>query len=121
MIAALFGVQLILGALAWGSRHVHKSIVPIHKWLGILLLILLIPRLIWRLGHTPPPLPVSMSVPERFLAKGAHAALQGLSLLLPVTGLALLYAPARTMRIVGLLRHHFWLRDDVLVRMLPRR
>jgi len=158
MIASLIVVQLILGVLTAQLPHVKESILPVHKGVGVTILILAIVRLAWRLRHTPPPLPTAMNAFERFAAKGAHAALQGLTLLLPLTGLILISAPDSALRVVGLiapalhgsqpayvqlksihgvlaaslvvivllhafaaLRHHFWLRDDVLIRMLPRR
>lgn len=157
-IALLVGVQLILGTVAWQMPKVKQAVLPIHAWVGITLGVLAIARLAWRLRHAPPPLPVSMNLFERLSAKGAHAALQVLTLLLPLTGWALLSAPDRVMSIAGrfapalldlhspfrqlrsvheflaaslalivllhaaaALRHHFWLRDDILVRMLPRR
>jgi cytochrome b561 len=158
IIAAVIGVQLILGMVAWQFPHAKPAVLPIHKWVGITLGILAIARLVWRLRHAPPSLPVSMNPFERFSAKGAHAALQVLTLLLPLTGWALLSAPDHVIKVAGLfmpallesqsplrqlrnvhgflaasltlivllhsaaaLRHHFWLRDDILVRMLPRR
>lgn len=157
-IGLLVGVQLILGTVVWQMPKVRQAVLPIHAWVGITLGILAIARLVWRLRNAPPPLPGSMNLLERLSAKGAHAALQVLTLLLPLSGWALLSAPDRVMSIArrfapalvdlhspfrqlrsvhgflaaslalivllhaaAALRHHFWLRDDILVRMLPRR
>ena len=157
-IGLLVGVQLILGTVVWQMPKVRQAVLPIHVWVGITLGILAIARLVWRLRHAPPPLPGSMNLFERLSANGAHVALQVLTLLLPLSGWALLSAPDRVMSIAGrfapalvdlhspfrqlrgvhgflaaslalivllhaaaALRHHFWLRDDILVRMLPRR
>ena len=157
-IGLLVGVQLILGTVVWQMPKLRQAVLPIHVWVGSTLGILAIARLVWRLRNAPPPLPGSMSLFERLSAKGAHAALQVLTLLLPLSGWALLSAPDRVMKIAAgfapvlldlhspfrllrsvhgflaatlalivllhaaaALRHHFWLRDDILVRMLPRR
>jgi cytochrome b561 len=158
IIALLIGVQLILGTVVWKLPQFQQAVLPIHQWVGITLGVLAIARLVWGLRHAPPPLPVSMNLFERLSAKGAHATLQFLTLVLPLTGWALLSAPDRAMKAVGLfapalfesqstfrlwrnvhgflaaslvlivllhaaaaLRHHFKLRDEILVRMLPRR
>jgi cytochrome b561 len=102
-IAVLIGAQLILGTVAWLAPHAKPAVLPAHKWFGITIGILAIARLFWRVRHAPPPLPPSMNLLERLSAKGAHAALQVVTLLLPVTGWALVSAPDRVMRIAGLL------------------
>lgn len=57
-----------------------------HKSLGICILLLVVIRLLWRYGHTPPALPASMSAKEQMIA---HAMSHGMYLLMitsPLTG-----------------------------------
>lgn len=58
----------------------------IHKSLGITVLALSIFRFVWRLMNPPPALPVSMKPVEKLLAHGAHWALYGLMVAMPLTG-----------------------------------
>jgi len=87
-IAALIVVQF---SLAWtaddlplGARKL--GLLAWHKSFGMTILMLAIVRLLWRLGHAPPPLPAGMSPLERTLARGAHLTLYGLIFLMPLTG-----------------------------------
>lgn len=58
----------------------------LHKSLGFTVLALMALRIGWRLTHRPPPLVDGMAVWERLAAHGAHLALYGLLLILPLSG-----------------------------------
>jgi len=88
IIAALIVVQF---SLAWsaddlplGSRKL--ALLAWHKSFGMTILMLAVLRLLWRLRHTPPPLPADMSKLERALARSTHAALYALIFIMPLTG-----------------------------------
>lgn len=57
-----------------------------HKSIGITVLGLVLLRILWRLGHRPPPFSEGMSAWERVLAHLAHFGLYGLMLFMPITG-----------------------------------
>ncbi|MBV1705628.1 MAG: cytochrome b [Hyphomicrobiales bacterium] len=87
IIAILILANLALGV---GAPHAadawQRPLIDLHKSIGISLLFLVLARIIWRLGHRPPPLPDHYAGWERFAARGAHGLLYALILLVPVTG-----------------------------------
>jgi cytochrome b561 len=90
LIAALILANI---GLAWWFESLHglAKIPPtqIHKSIGITVLMLTVLRLVWRLLHRPPPLPVAMPAWERAAAHVSHAVLYVLMLGMPLTGWAL--------------------------------
>lgn len=67
-------------------RETHRAAMGIHKALGISILALTLLRIIWRLGHRPPPLPATMPGWERAVTKSAHFLFYALLILLPFSG-----------------------------------
>ncbi|KQN19308.1 cytochrome B [Sphingomonas sp. Leaf33] len=65
------------------------GVMPLHKSLGITVLVLTLARLAWRLVHRPPPLHPDMPVWERLAANASHWALYAFSILVPLTGWAM--------------------------------
>ena len=158
VIAALVLFNLWLG-LFHDSLPREWKVMPVHKSVGITILVLSIARLAWRLGHRPPHLPERMPRWEKLLAKTVHWLFYALLIVLPLTGwlfssnpdrprpfswfflfdlpllpatpalagaaheahevLGLTMAALVLIHIAAALRHHFILRDRVLVRMLP--
>jgi len=57
-----------------------------HKWAGVSLFLLVLFRLGWRLGHPPPPLPMSMPAILRVIAHLTHALLYVLMIAIPLSG-----------------------------------
>jgi cytochrome b561 len=57
-----------------------------HKWIGVLIFLLMLARLSWRLTHAPPPLPTGMPGWQHRAAKGVHHALYFLLLAIPLSG-----------------------------------
>lgn len=83
---------LVLAALFMGWTMTDMAISPqrlklynYHKWVGVTVLALALVRLGWRLTHAPPPL-AAMPGWQLALAKGGHALLYVLMLLVPLTG-----------------------------------
>jgi cytochrome b561 len=60
--------------------------VNLHKSTGILIGLLIVLRIVWRLTHTPPPLPDTMPAWQRHAARYSHAALYLCMLMLPLSG-----------------------------------
>ena len=90
----------ILALIVLGLTMTHAHLGPmakfqlyqLHKSIGITVLFAAVLRVLWRLTHRPPPLPVTMPVLERRAAEGAHAALYAFLFFLPLTGWALVSA-----------------------------
>ena len=83
-IAALILVNLAIGLLHDAFKGV--PLMPLHKSIGLTVLVLSIARLGWRLGHPAPALPAGIPGWQRGLAGLTHAALYALMILMPLTG-----------------------------------
>jgi len=57
-----------------------------HKSIGITVLGLVLMRILWRIGHRPPPFSAGMSAWERLLAHLTHFGLYALMLFMPLSG-----------------------------------
>ncbi|MBV8191960.1 MAG: cytochrome b [Alphaproteobacteria bacterium] len=57
-----------------------------HKWIGLVVLLLTLGRLLWRWRNPPPALPRGLPAWQKTLAPVAHWTLLGLLLLMPLTG-----------------------------------
>ena len=160
---------LVVINLALGLTHDYVprdwNVIPVHKSIGLTVLVLSIGRLAWRLMHRPPALPFEMAGWEKFAAKTVHWLLYALMLLLPLTGwafssfqfhadrppptlswfwlfnvpllpvgsdlahtsrdlhtlLGYLMTALVVLHVAAALRHHFLLKDRVLLRMWPGR
>ncbi len=88
-IALLIAVMFVLGwTMDSESRtESHLTAVDFHMTLGLVIMVLVMLRLIWRLGNPPPPLPDHMSRMERRAAGLAHATLYALTFAIPAAGL----------------------------------
>ena len=62
------------------------ELIQWHKSFGIMTLLLVAFRLLWRLTHRPPRLPSGLGRLERLAANGAHVVLYLLMFLIPVSG-----------------------------------
>lgn len=87
LVAALIigNVVLVWTIAALPDSDVRPAI-DLHKSIGLTVLGLAILRILWRLGHRPPPLPRSYPAIERWGAHAAHLLLYGLILGLPLSG-----------------------------------
>ncbi|MGJ8536505.1 MAG: cytochrome b [Parasphingopyxis sp.] len=68
------------------SREARAPYMDLHKAIGISVLVLTLARIAWRIGHKPPPLPLSMRPWERSLARFTHFAFYLLLIGLPLSG-----------------------------------
>lgn len=91
-------VALVLSAalvIAWvlprKSAPGYEAMLDLHKSVGILVLALVVPRLLWRLGNPVAPA-ASLTPIEAWLSHITHWALYAIMLLIPLTGY--LYASA---------------------------
>jgi len=102
-IAVLIIVNLIIGLI---HDYLPKGTpaIPIHKSIGLAVLALSAFRLIWRLTHTPPPLPAAMLGWEKFTAQSVHYILYALMFIMPLSGWIMSSAGDRPL-------NFFWLFD----------
>jgi cytochrome b561 len=147
LIVTQFVLALTADDLPLGVHKL--ALLARHKSFGMTILMLASVRLLWRLAHPPPALPADMRPLERIVARGTHAAFYVLLFAMPLTGwmmssaknysvswfgknerafellrtthdtLAVTLFVISVVHILAALKHHFWNRDDVLLRMLP--
>jgi cytochrome b561 len=104
-MAVLILCMLFIGiGMAATLSAKYRFLIAIHRPLGILILVLAAVRLLYRLFHSPPPLPDSLPMLPRFAAKASHFVLYGLMFALPLVGWAMLSAAAYPIVLVGSLR-----------------
>jgi cytochrome b561 len=84
-IAVLIIANLVIGIFHDGLGKAFPA-MPIHKSIGMLVLVLSLVRLGWRLTHPAPPLPASVSRIETGLAHGFHWLLYALMIVMPMSG-----------------------------------
>lgn len=68
------------------SREARGPYMDVHKAIGITILFLSLGRLVWRLGHKPPPLPPSTPAWQALASKISHILFYVLMIGLPVGG-----------------------------------
>ncbi|MBN8285657.1 cytochrome b [Zoogloea sp.] len=87
VIAALILVAFPLGV------YMHElplsptklKLYSYHKWIGITVLLLFVPRILWRITHRPPA-PLPMPAWQHKIAEGTHHLLYLLMFLVPLSG-----------------------------------
>jgi cytochrome b561 len=57
-----------------------------HKWIGVTLLVLAVLRVLWRMTHTPPPLPAGIAAWQRRASRIVHGLLYLLLIAIPLSG-----------------------------------
>ena len=98
LIAALV-VGLIIAGLSMTKidalpRALRFEMIQMHKSIGLTVLALTLARVIWRLSHRPPPLPVAMPAWQKTVSTLTHGAFYVLLLALPVSGYLMVSASA---------------------------
>lgn len=67
-------------------RRFQDPLFMLHKGLGVVFLVLILARIVWRIGHPPPALPAHIPKLQRRAAEGTHLALYGMLLIMAVSG-----------------------------------
>ncbi len=89
-LAAL--VIFITVPLGWIIAHMardapnHHAFSFLHKSFGVLALLLIVARLVWRAVRKPPPLPPRLARWEIGLARATHVFLYAIFIVMPVSG-----------------------------------
>ena len=89
-IGALLLAEIVFGLLlddiAPRGTPARAGVINLHKSFGIVLGVLIVLRIVWRLGHAPPPWPPSMSAARQRAANASHVALYACMLVAPLSG-----------------------------------
>lgn len=84
LIAALLLANVVIAFTMEDAR----DLMPLHKSIGITVLLLTLVRIGWRLTHAAPPLPATLASWERLAARVTHDAFYLLLLVMPLLGWA---------------------------------
>jgi cytochrome b561 len=90
-ILALIVIGLVMTQLKI-PQMLEFKLFQLHKSIGITVLLLAVVRLLWRLTHRPPPLPVHTPPLEKGAAHGLHWLLYVFLFAMPLTGWAVVSA-----------------------------
>jgi len=92
-IALLIIGLILLGLLMTQEWMPNRfAIYQWHKSIGITVLVLSVARLLWRLGHRPPPLPDTLPSWQRTASHLTHGAFYALMFAMPLLGWAMVSA-----------------------------
>jgi cytochrome b561 len=87
-IAALILIQFALGwlSVSWRLSPTKLQLFTWHKSVGILILLLVTLRLLWRFANPTPALPLATPFWERIAARLSHLLLYVVMIAMPITG-----------------------------------
>lgn len=87
-IALMVVIQIPAGVAMTSEplEGVGTPLYVLHKGMGVLLLLLIVGRIVWRLTHRPPPFPDSMPPLEQRIAHRTHIAIYVLLVTMVVSG-----------------------------------
>lgn len=95
--------NIVLAMLTEGlPRETRRAAMDVHKALGIAVLVLTVIRILWRVGHKPPPLPAAIPTWQQWLGKITHVLFYVLLILLPLSGWVWMSAADRPIDFFGL-------------------
>lgn len=89
-LVALLAVSVV--GLGWAISGAPREtewrglVLLLHRSVGLLILALMVFRVLWRIGHPPPPLPADFPRFEALAAHADHALLYLLFLVMPLSG-----------------------------------
>ena len=90
MAVAIVAMLFIGIGMVSTVRPDYVGLVATHKWLGIVILVLALIRLVVRLRSGAPPLPRDLPAPMKLGAELSHYALYALMIVMPLIGWAML-------------------------------
>jgi cytochrome b561 len=95
MVFVMLALGNIMGTLA-STDPLRAVLLDLHKLIGLTILALVLVRIVWRLVNPVPLLPISMKSWQRICARLSHYMLYALTVLIPLTGWALVSARVQT-------------------------
>jgi cytochrome b561 len=84
MVLALIPIGLVMNHIE--NEALAGFLYDTHRSLGAVLIPVVALRLVWRLTHTPPPLPADLPLLQKFAASATHFALYVLLIVQPMLG-----------------------------------
>ena len=100
LVAAQITIALVLPAAL--PESAEETIAAWHLAVGSTVLLVMLPRLAWRLTHPMPPAPADLPPALRGLARGTHWAFYVVLIVLPLLGWTAANAYGATPRLLGL-------------------
>jgi len=100
-VYAMFGLGLWMVTLSYYDGWYHQA-PELHKSIGVLLMMGLVVRLIWRHISPPPPAPKTHGKLTRLGATGAHIALYALLFAILISGYLISTADGKPISVFGL-------------------
>jgi cytochrome b561 len=85
-LIAQIAFGFLLDEIAPRGTPARTATINLHKSFGLILAVVIVVRLVWRLRHAPPALPVTMPEWQRKAALIGHRALYACMLLMPAAG-----------------------------------
>ena len=103
IMAALIFVLLAVGAVMTElpKGDLRADLYDIHKQVGVIVLLLVVPRLAYRFAKGVPALPSTMPPLEQLIAHAGHFALYALMFLVPICGILLSQAGNHPVVLLG--------------------
>ena len=86
LLLAEIAFGLLLDEIAPRGTPARAGVINLHKSFGIVLGVLIVVRIVWRLGHAPPPWPATMSARRQRAANLGHVALYACMVVAPLAG-----------------------------------
>ena len=83
----IIGVGGIALAFGYGPRAMRPFWLNLHGTIGVVMFAIIIVRVLWRIWHTPPALPVRTQRFVVLVSEGFHHLMYGLMLAIPTLGL----------------------------------
>jgi cytochrome b561 len=121
LMAVMILAMLCIGiGMAASVSERYKSLVSIHKPLGIAILVLVVIRFVNRRINPPPALPDSLPAVQRVAAKASHVLLYVLMFIMPLVGWGMLSAASYPIILYGPLHLPPLLPHDLAVYALLR-
>lgn len=93
-VFGMFGLGLYMTDLTYYDQWYHEA-PHVHRSIGVLLFLLMVGRLLWRLGNAAPPPLASHKTWERLLARAVHIAFYLLLFALMISGYLITTADGR--------------------------
>ncbi|MDY1038410.1 cytochrome b [Lelliottia sp. CFBP8978] len=100
-VYAMFGLGLWMVTLSYYDGWYHQA-PELHKSIGILLMMALVVRIVWRHISPPPPAPESHSALTRVSAVSAHIALYTILFAILISGYLISTADGKPISVFGL-------------------
>ena len=102
IMAVLIVAMLLIGiGMVSTVSDRYTTLLTLHRPIGIAILLLGVLRLINRIPHRPPPLPTSLSAPQRIAAHASHLLLYVLMIGMPLVGWGMQSAGAFPIVLIG--------------------